>query len=127
MEEGVGPGEDPDMLGDRAGLHAKEHQRSGNGRRRFHLDHHTSRAVGENLARARLAPVPAVGRDPERLGADDLAPDAPGETEAVAANATQARLVVVRCAEPGSRNGDDAGGIGGGHNTDPSCPPSFVA
>src|SRR5690606_6052695 len=29
--------------------------------------------------------------------------------------------------EPGARNGDDAGGIGGGQSTDPSCPPSFVA
>ena len=40
VEEGVGPGQDPDMLGDRAGHHPEEDQRAGTGRRRFYFDHH---------------------------------------------------------------------------------------
>ena len=58
------------------------------------------RALGQNLARTGLAPVAAVGRDWQRLRADDLAPDAPGKPEAVTADAPQARLVVIRRAEP---------------------------
>ncbi len=127
VEEGVGTGQDPDMLGDGAGLHAEEDQRAGTGLGGRHLDHHAPRALGQNLARPGLAPVAAVGRDRERLGADDLAPDAPRQPEAVAADAAQAGLVVVRRAEPGARDGDDARGIGGGHSTRPSCPPSLVA
>lgn len=100
VEEGAGAREDPDMLGDRAGLHAEEDQRTGSGVGGRHLDHHASRAVGQHLARASLAPVAAVGRDRERLGADDLAPDAAGEAKAVTADAAQARLVVIRRAEP---------------------------
>ena len=104
-------------------------------------------AFRQNLARARLAPIAAVGRDRERLWPHHLAPDAPGEAEAVTAHAPKAGLIVIRRAEPGARNGDDAGGIGGGsrasrcdalppvvscgnnvsHSTDPSWPPSLVA
>ena len=127
MEEGGGPGQDPDMLGDGAGLHAEEDQRAGACLGGRHLDHHAPRALGQHLAQAGLAPVPAVGRDRERLGADDLAPDAPRQPEAIAADTAQAGLIMIRRSEPGPRNGDDVLGISGVHSTDPSCPPSFVA
>src|SRR5690606_6687115 len=73
-----------------------------------------------------FAKIPAVGRDRERLRTDDLAPDPASESKAVAADALQAGLVVVRRAEPAARNGNDGLGIGA-QSTDPSCPPSFVA
>jgi len=60
----------------------------------------------QSLARTGLTPIPAIGRDWERFGADHLTPDAARQTEAVAANAPEARLVMIRRAEPGSRNGD---------------------
>ncbi len=115
------------MLGDGAGLHAEEDQRAGFGRRGVHFDHHAPYAFGQHLARADLAPVPTVGRDRERLGANHLAPDATGEAEAVAAHAAQAGLVVIGRAEPGPRRRDHPLRIGGSHSTLPSCPPSFVA
>ena len=49
------------------------------------------------------------------------------QPEAVAADAAEAGLIVIRRAEPGSRDGDDALGVGGRHSTLPSCPPSVVA
>ncbi len=70
-----------------------------------------ARPIGQHLARPGLAPVPAVGRDRERLGPDHLAPDTAREAEAVAADPAQAGLVVIGRAEPGPRNGDDKGGI----------------
>ena len=119
------------MLGDGARLHAEEDQRAGTGLCRFHLDHHSTRAFGQNLAWPCLAPVPAVGWDWERLGAHHFAPDAACETEAVAAHAPKAGLIVIRRAEPGSRDGYDARGVGQCeglcHSTPPSWPPSLVA
>lgn len=115
------------MFGDGARFHPKEDQRAGTGIGRSDLGHHVARAFGQHLARARLAPVAAVGRDRERLGADNLAPDAPGEPEAIAADALEARLVVIGRAEPGSGGGDDLAGRSRFHNTAPSWPPSFVA
>ena len=100
MEEAVGAGQNPDMLGDGAGPHAEEDQRAGTGIGRRDLGHNAPRALGEDLARTGLAPVAAVGRDRERLWPDDLAPDAPGKPEAVTADAPQARLIVIRRAEP---------------------------
>ena len=69
----------------------------------------------------------ACSRTAETARADDFAPDAPAQPEAVAADAAYARLVVVGRAEPGAHNGDDAGGIGGGQSTDDLCPPFLVA
>ena len=56
MQKGVGAGEDPDMLGDGAGLHAEEDQRAGTGLYGRHLDHHAPRAIDQHLARSGLAP-----------------------------------------------------------------------
>ena len=72
------------------------------------LEHHRPRRLGQRLARAGLAPVAAVGRDRHRLGAVELAPDPADQPEAVAADAPEARLVVVGRAEPAARGGDDA-------------------
>ncbi len=134
------------MFGDGAGHHPEEQKRSGCDLRRRDLDHHGPRAIYQNFARGDLAPVPGIRRDRERFGADNLAPDAAGKAEAIAADALEARLVVVRRAEPGPRYGDDALGIRAGshasqcdalppvvsvgnvvHSTPPLCPPSFVA
>ena len=71
------------------------------------LQHHLPRRLGERLAGAGLAPVAAVGRQRQRLGPIELAPDAAHQPEAVAADAPDARLVVVRRAEPAARGGDD--------------------
>ena len=147
VEETVGSGEDPDMLGNGTAFHTEEDQRAGTGLCRFHLDHHGARALGQNLAWPGLGPIPTVGRHRERLGADDFPPDAACQPEAVAAGAAQARLVVIRRADPGPCDANDAGRIGSGsrasrcdalppvvstgndvgHSTDPSCPPSLVA
>jgi hypothetical protein len=107
--------------------HAEQDQCAGRGIDGCDFRHHAARALGQYLARAALAPVPAVGRDRERFGPHNLAPDATGQAEAVAADALQAGLVVVRGAEPGPGDGDHHSGIVGRHSTAPSCPPSLVA
>ena len=76
--------------------------------------------LGERLARAGLAPVAAVGRDRHRLGSVEVAPDPADEAEAVAADAADARLVVVGRAEPTARRGDDPLRIGRRHSTSPA-------
>ena len=124
MDEAVGCGQDPDVFGDGARHHAEQDQRAGWGIGGCDLRHHRSRAFGQNLTRAALAPVPTVGRDRERFRPHHLAPDATGQTEAVTTDALDAGLVVVGRAKPGPRDGDDRVGIGSGHSTAPSCPPS---
>jgi len=127
VEELVRSSEDPDMLRDGAGLHAKEDQRARNNIRSGDLRHHAPSPIRKNLARAGLAPVAAVGRDRERFRADDLTPDAPGEPKAIASDALETGLVVIRRAEPGPRDGYDVLRIYGLQSTAPSCPPSLVA
>src|SRR5690606_9638845 len=95
VEEGVGSGQDSDMLGDGAGLHAEEDQRARTRLGGRHLDHHGARALGQQLARTRLAPVAAVRRDRERLWPDEFPPDAPRESEAVATHTAQAGLIMI--------------------------------
>ena len=87
MEEGVGAGQNADMLGDGAGHHAEQDQRAGWGIGGCDLRHHPPRAFGQHLARAAFAPVPAVRRDWERFGPDDIAPDAARQTKAIASDA----------------------------------------
>src|SRR5690606_22955299 len=127
MEEDVGTGQDADMLGNGAGHHAEQDQRAGWDIGGCDFWHHAARALGKNLARAAFAPIPTIGRDRERLWPDNLAPDSAGQTKAIAADALEARLIVVGRAEPGTRGGDDGVGIGSGHSTAPSWPPSVVA
>ena len=121
------PDDDPGRVGVGGGLHG-EHGRGAERRASGgdQLDLHRDRPRGSHLG-AHLQGGPLARRDRERLGADDLAPDAPREPEAIAADAPKAGLVVIGRAKPGPRDGDDARGIGGGHSTDPSWPPSFVA
>ena len=111
--------DDAAVLGDGAGAHPEQDQRAGREVGHRDLEHHAARRLGERLARAGLAPVAAVGRQRQRLGAVELAPDAAHQPEAVAADALDARLVVVGRAEPAARGGDDAAGIGGDHSTSP--------
>jgi len=127
MDEVIRASHDPDMLGDGARPHAEENQPPRTDFRDGNLRHHPSRALCQNFARASLAPVPAVGRDRERLGAHHLAPDPARQPEAVAADAPETGLIVVRRAKPTAGCGDDALGIGGLQSTAPSCPPSLVA
>ena len=76
------------MLGDGAGAHPEQDQRAGRERRSTGDSSITApRRLGEQLARAGLAPVAAVGRDRHRLGPVELAPDPADEPEAVAADA----------------------------------------
>ncbi len=108
VEEDVGAGEDPNMLGNGSGLHAKEDQRARTGVSRCDFRHHMPRALCQNFARAGLAPIPAIWRNRERLWPDDLAPDAARQPKTVAANAPKAGLVVIRRAQPGPRYLDNA-------------------
>ena len=73
-----------------------------------------ARGVWREVVGPEPFPIPAYSRDW-------------GETEAVAADAAQARLVVIRRSEPGARHGDDPVWVGRRHSTPPSWPPSFVA
>lgn len=50
VEKSVGPGEHPDMFGDRARLHAEENQRAGTGLGRYDPRLYTPRAFGQHLA-----------------------------------------------------------------------------
>jgi hypothetical protein len=115
------------MLGDGAGGHPEQDQRAGTSFRWGDSRHHRARALGQHLARPGLTPVPAVGRDRERLIAHHLAPDATGEAEAIATDPAQAGLIVVGRTEPAARGGNDKGGIGGYHRTAPSWLPSWLA
>ena len=81
MDETVGGGQDPDMLGDGAGCHPEEDERTRPGLGRGDFRHHLARAFSQNLARPSLAPIPAVGRDREWLIPDDFAPDAAREAD----------------------------------------------
>jgi hypothetical protein len=104
VEEGVGPVRMPTCLAMARGIMRNRISAPGPASARAAFrHHHGARALGQHLARAGLAPVPAVGRDRERLGPDHLAPDAAREAEAVAADAAQAGLIVVGRAEPGPR------------------------
>jgi len=96
------------MLGNGAGLHAKEDQRAGTSLRSCDFRHHAPSTLGQHFARAGLAPIPAIRRDRERFWPDDLTPDAPGEPKAIAANALETGLVVIRRAEPSARRSHDA-------------------
>jgi hypothetical protein len=118
MDEAVGLRDDAAVLGDGARAHPKEQQRAGHDV--DHFDHHPPRRLGERLARACLAPVAAVGRDRHRLGPVELAPDPAHEAEAVAADAADARLVVVGRAEPAARRGDHLLGVCRSHITSPA-------
>jgi hypothetical protein len=115
------------MLGDGARCHAEQDQRAGPGLGGGDFRHHLARTLGQHLARAGLAPVPAVGRDGKRLVADNLAPDAARQAKAIAADPAQAGLIVVGRAEPAAGGGDDQGGISAIHSTFPSWPPSWLA
>ena len=71
------------MLGDGARGYAKQDQRAGLGLGRRDFWHHSARTLGQHLARPSLAPVPATGRNWERLIANYLTPNAAREAEAM--------------------------------------------
>ena len=110
----------PQCLATAPVAHPEQDQRAGRELGRRPLEHHRPGRLGERLARAGLAPVAAVGRDRHRLGSVELAPDPADQAEAVAADAADARLVVVGRAEPDARRGDDPLRIGGSHSTSPA-------
>ena len=93
--------------------HAEQDQRAGTGSPTGTLDQEAARGLGENFARAGLAPVAGVGRQRGRLGAVQRAPDAAREAEAIAAGAERAGLMPIGRADPVAGDGDDARGIGG--------------
>ncbi len=107
------------MLGDGARCHAEQDQRAGSKVGQRKLGHHAPRAFCQNLARASLAPIAAIGRNRKGFSPDHLTPDAAREAKAIATDAAQTGLIVVRRAEPGAGHGDDEIGISGGHRTFP--------
>lgn len=117
VEEGVGLGEDPDMLGDGAGHHPEQDQRTGWGIGRGDFRHHRPRSFGHHLARAGSRPNPGCRAGSETARPHHLAPDTARETKAIAADPAQTGLVVIGRAQPGPRDGDDASRIGGLHST----------
>jgi len=100
VEELVRRCQNPDMLGNGARAHAEKEEIAGLAGLDRNGQHQTRGPFGEDLALPGLAPIPAVGRDWEWLGPDNLAPDTAREAEAVAADPAQAGLVMVGRAEP---------------------------
>ena len=95
------------MFGNGARSHPEQDKRAGPGVRGRDFWHHPARAFGQHLAGPGLAPIPAVGRNGERFVADNFPPDTAREAEAIAADAAQAGLIVVRGPQPRPRDGDD--------------------
>ena len=127
MNETIGTGQDPDMLGDSAGGHAEKDKCAGPSFGGHDFRHHLARTVCQHFSRPDLAPIPAVGRYGEWLVADNLAPNAAREAQTVTADTAQTGLIVVGRAEPIAGSGDNDCWIGGLHSTFPSWPPSLLA
>ena len=87
--------------------------------RQGYLDHHGPRAISQNLADTRLAPVAAVRRDRLPFGPNQVAPDPARKAKAIAADAAQARLIMVRRAQPCACGCNYIVGIREDHSTIP--------
>ena len=63
-------------------------------------DHMTAGGIGERLFTQRLGPIARIGGRVFGIGAIDGPPDAAHETEAIAADALERRLMVIGRADP---------------------------
>ena len=86
VDETVGSGQDPDMLGDGAWSHPEQDKRAGPRLCGRDFLHHLARAFCQHLAGASLAPIPTVRWDRKWFIPDDFAPDTPRKAEAIAAD-----------------------------------------
>ena len=119
MDHRAVSGQDPAMLGDGTGPHAKQHDMARPGFGQGHLHHPLERTGHHDLHRASFAPIAGVGRHLGRLRADHGAPDATNKPETVAPGPPDGLLVNIRGADPAPRLGDDSGG----HRLPPPCRP----
>ena len=108
VDEAVGRGDDAAVLGDRARAHPEQDQRAGREPPSAAISSITARAASASGSRCRSRPSRGCRAGSASARVRELAPDAADQPEAVAADALDARLVVVGRAEPAARGGDDA-------------------
>jgi hypothetical protein len=100
VDHAIGRDEDRAMLGGRVVVDGEEQEIAGLEGIQRQRDHVAAGGIGERLFTQRLGPVARIGGRVFGIGAIDRAPDAAHETEAIAADALERRLMVIGRADP---------------------------